>query len=496
MRILLILSVITLCFKCYSQNEFKISKNGLIYSDSAISKLKYVVDSLNLKFKYCDLNKAFMSSFQGQGHFITIQGKHTAAAKVDIDNDISYQHFIEKYNKAEKDENLLITKYYYTNWSNEKLLRISNIRLNKKYPNYFNLDSNDQFYDNSNKGKWVYKHYPKAKDSEEWLNAFYLIDGFKQFELPQQYARMVMYADCLVDTSATIYFEQNKNANILPDDTIYEQANFMAYIDSATLKPQHSYNNMDDLETLQKKWEETYKKDSIWDSLRFQKIDSLKQFDITFSKRFTAAIEDAIQNSNSDDEFEEYVGYFVDSKTALELKRNRKVIGGCSQDSRPRIHALNIAKLSAETFNWEIFLRSHLDIMNDNFQRATDGSYAWAKRKTYIKELEVLDIDVLQLLFGITFQIENPSQNHYFSKTNRTGRAFSEYSEKDSLEKRVLEIIADENLDELNRLKFYFLFDNYIGSLEDKSRQSIAIEKLKINAKTFPEYIYLELIKD
>ena len=49
-------------------------------------------------------------------------------------------------------------------------------------------------------------------------------------------------------------------------------------------------------------------------------------------------------------------------------------------DNSPRIHALNIAKLSAETINWEVFLRAHLDIMKDKFERMSDGSYAFGGR--------------------------------------------------------------------------------------------------------------------
>jgi hypothetical protein len=61
----------------------------------------------------------------------------------------------------------------------------------------------------------------------------------------------------------------------------------------------------------------------------------------------------------SNDTFEEYVARYVSAAEALELKRNRRVIGGCSMDNSPRIHAQNIAILSAETTKWEIFLRSH-----------------------------------------------------------------------------------------------------------------------------------------
>jgi len=79
-------------------------------------------------------------------------------------------------------------------------------------------------------------------------------------------------------------------------------------------------------------------------------------------------------------------------------------------DSSPRYHELSIAELAEETVNWEIFLRSHLDIMNDNFNRMSDGSYAWAGRKTYIKELEILYINVLDLVLGISIRIEKFQQ--------------------------------------------------------------------------------------
>ena len=46
----------------------------------------------------------------------------------------------------------------------------------------------------------------------------------------------------------------------------------------------------------------------------------------------------------------------------LDKMRSTRVIGFCSQDSRPRMHAVNIAQLAAETTNWEVFLKAHLDL--------------------------------------------------------------------------------------------------------------------------------------
>lgn len=52
-----VLSVISL----FGQTEFKTHKNGLIYSESTMSKLAHIADSLNLKYKACDLNQVFYS---------------------------------------------------------------------------------------------------------------------------------------------------------------------------------------------------------------------------------------------------------------------------------------------------------------------------------------------------------------------------------------------------------------------------------------------------
>ncbi|WP_315823059.1 hypothetical protein [Paraflavitalea speifideaquila] len=183
------------------------------------------------------------------------------------------------------------------------------------------------------------------------------------------------------------------------------------------------------------------------------------------------AANEVLEEGWSNDEFENYVATYYSKKTSLELKRGRRVVGMCSQDQRPRVHALNIAILSAETVNWETFLRAHLDIMNDRFDRASDGSYAWAARKTYIKELEVLDINLSDLMLGISLRINNPSANHYFGSIGRLGRALAESANSAGIEERMLTMIADKNLDTYNRLITYYLFLNYNYNLEDKVKR-------------------------
>ena len=173
----------------------------------------------------------------------------------------------------------------------------------------------------------------------------------------------------------------------------------------------------------------------------------------------------------------------------LDEMRSTKVVGGCSQDSRPRENAINIAMLSAEVTNWEVFLKSHLDIMNDRFDRMSDGSYAYAQRKTYIKELEELDINVLDLLIGISLRVENPAKNHYYGSIGRLGRAISESKNKEDFKTQILSMVEDKELDNYNRILAYFLFVSYNNYLDNKDEQNENIKQLETSLKTLPDYL-------
>jgi len=152
-------------------------------------------------------------------------------------------------------------------------------------------------------------------------------------------------------------------------------------------------------------------------------------------------------------------------------------------DTAPRRHAADIARLSAETVNWDVFLRAHLDVMNDRFHRLVDASYAWKHRSTYLRELEELQINVPDLMFGICLRVDNPSKNHYFGSLDRVGRALSETQQPELVEVRFMEMIADEALDDFNRLLLYFAYTHYCyhqeGNEEDfKARTDVAMELL------------------
>jgi hypothetical protein len=87
---LVLLALIVMGLTSHSQkNEFYLYPNGLIYSDTTMERFKFMVDSLQLKFKSCDLLKDYYSIRQGVGHFIRLDTSDRKAALSDMRQDIT-----------------------------------------------------------------------------------------------------------------------------------------------------------------------------------------------------------------------------------------------------------------------------------------------------------------------------------------------------------------------------------------------------------------------
>jgi hypothetical protein len=289
----------------------------------------------------------------------------------------------------------------------------------------------------------------------------------------------------MVDTTVSIFKESAYRSGVRHATKAgLKVLQFMNYVNHETNRPE--YDEKDYMAYAQKM--------QHWDSIKTPLVDNLLSKSSAFANLLNEAVAEALVQGGSSDEFEWYVGRYHSRKAELELKRGRIVVGGCSMDDSPRLHAFQIAVLSAETVNWETFLRAHLDIMNDRFERVSDGSYAWAQRQTYIRELEVLDIQVLDLLLGISLRIGNPSQHHYFGNVHRIGRALSETKFAPEIEAKMLEMIRNPALDDYNRMVMYYLFDNYNYYLTDDVKKKENAEKLAAAAKELPAYLAKRLI--
>lgn len=478
------LGAFLLQLSCFAQREeFEIHPNGLMYSESTMDRLQFIVDSLDLKFKNCELHKTYYSKYQAKAHYVYLKGSKVSGALRDMENNLSFEAFANKYPSVEVERDNLVVKFKYDAYYKDRETVVFN-SFPKERELYF--DEDPEIYDRALKGKWLFRHSHKNDPEKAWVRAFYFASEFQKQELGNKYARMVQYTDCMVDTTTQIYKENVKSTMLIPEQRRSSRLKkFMSYINKETKKPEYSSYG-DDYDAFSKDYRE-------WDSLRFAYIDEVLSKEKSFQKRLREASADALEKGGSDNEFEQYVSRYYSREIALELKRGRKVMGTCSMDRSPRIHARNIAILSAETTHWATFLRAHLDIMNDHFERASDGSYAWGKRKTYIRELEELGLNVSDLLLGISMRIENPSQNHYYGSIGRIGRALSEAREADKIEQKLLEMIRDDQLDDFNRVLMVNVFKTYNYHIGDESRRLNNVAELAMAIEKMPGYLASKL---
>jgi hypothetical protein len=116
--------------------------------------------------------------------------------------------------------------------------------------------------------------------------------------------------------------------------------------------------------------------------------------------------------------------------------------GLCSEDETPVLNALRAAREAADAGNWSVFIRAHLDLLNDRFLRMSDNSEVAGKRKTYINELEAIGLDVPDLVIGLSLRGGN---------VWRLGRAMTESKDRVLFEQKIQAMIGDRRLDEFNR---------------------------------------------
>src|SRR5882757_7258183 len=126
-QLLLLVAISVAGITTHSQvTEFHIYPNGLIYSDATMDRLKFIVDSLQLKFKSCDLSKDYYSIRQQKGHYIRLDTGNIKAALADMREDMDYYGFLKKYPLAEVDSFVLITESDDENYEHRKMLAYTN----------------------------------------------------------------------------------------------------------------------------------------------------------------------------------------------------------------------------------------------------------------------------------------------------------------------------------------------------------------------------------
>lgn len=461
--------------------EFKVNSNGFIYTQDDIDALKFIVDSLNLKFKSCSLNKNYLSYPQTTAAYIRFQSdtNNLLAIKKDIERGASLDELQNKYAVFIHSASpaVLVIKTPAKDSEKRAIVLTGNA--------YDGFDTDHLLTEKlaASKNGRLYEYEPKDKYISYYSVQFWEFNQpFIQQIIPVTYASMMQYVDCMIDTAASIFTGKKKL------DSDYSRD------DAAASK---IYNDINDY--LNKKMMKEKKKDDYgYEYVTNEKIAFAKNSlaDDSFLKtRLRDLAAGYIKSETGNDAAEDLIAFFISKEKALQIKRQRRVFGACSMDNSPRVHAKNIASLAAETHSWDIFLRAHLNIMNDRFDRASDGSWAWGARQTYIRELEVLDINVLDLMFGLSLRSYNNADNHYNGTVWRIGKGLAESKDRLLFETRALGILKDNTLDTFNRSLVFLLYHTYLNSLTEKKEKEEKIHQLYLAADNYPGFIKEAIVK-
>lgn len=456
-----------------------------LYPDSTMTVLTKIFDSINFKSNFIPIINTVWSRPQSKAHYIELEHGNLNVAIKDMISNMPFDLFLHKHKPDIIEKERLVYGYFHED-SPKTLIFGSNAIEDGDF--YYVCDHRKPIKINDNKkGKWFFQTLRYSDKSKIILRAFYFTQNFTQMALPNEYAFMKTYSNCLIDNSINVYNKNpydswSKNNN--EESKVYQ---FKKQIEISTGLP----FELKDADYLR---QDVYLiKTKHWDSIRNHALDSVKNADNNFMSKLIDAIAEAKLKGGSDDEFEFYVGRFYSKYMELELKRNRIKIGFCSYDNSGKIHIKNIAQIAADLKNWKLFLNAHFYIINNRIQRMSDSGRARAERETNIEDLEAMHINIIDLLIGLCIEtdafVETSDYNNFFSM----GKALEESMCKNNIKTTLIKMIEDKRLDDLNRMQAYNLMAFYVYKMKEGELKTKFAKRLLFAAHTLPEYLLSKL---
>ena len=303
--------------------------------------------------------------------------------------------------------------------------------------------------------------------------------GFRTAPLPERYASAVAHVDCLVDTGTRVILTDYDGTRIdegVPElaDTIYR-----LMVDAYDIVSYDDYPRTPaEREADERKRPGNVRRLSDYLVHRLDISETPEQ------------LRDSIEWHGLPYWIEEYLDLQGYTHLALDVKRRRRVWGSCSHDAYPLRHLLEIAELSARLKQWDIFVRAHLDVMHDAVARMSYSTAAYEDWDYRIRDLERTGVDVVELSIGMALAAEPVAEGRYWSHPLLLGRAMSVSGEARRFEKEVLLSIDDPALDDVNRMRLFGMYLEYVYSLADPSARRFRIDRLQKNVHRYPAYLH------
>lgn len=427
-------------------------KGDLYWSDATLQSLKKEVAKRHQVLREQDTKKSYLSLYQTFTHYIYLKVddkttvEQVAEARLDLQNQMHFETFMAKYPTATNSRDLLVTKKIRTKEGGQSLILVRETPL--RHEKGVVICSNNQNFWQKQRVKECWLIDESDNDARQ-LRAFFFVDDFSAVNLPPQYSQQITYTSLMLDTAATIFLPRCEISGIhaLKGRQGSAVAQLMTWI-------------------AEKK-----------------KTDVLQYWaeEPDFQNLLKAATTEALHYGGSNEILEYYVEEHISPKTALLLKRSRRLL---SEQSN-REHLLNIANLAAKTGDWGVFIRAQMSIL---FLRreASEDNKAWQQRSTYVRELDAMGLQTLDLILGTALDFNQMPNNHIVIDTKKVPILLLESKEQDAWAEKLLELIADENLDWHNRVITYNIFREYVKALPKAQIRAAWLEKLRQATQYFP----------
>ncbi|WP_425636912.1 hypothetical protein ACPUEN_16075 [Algoriphagus yeomjeoni] len=363
----------------------------------------------------------------------------------------STEELMAAYPQLIVDRDLLTVKNKYRDYQDKEVLAIKTFQIK-------NSKSHEVVIPYADSLEHQLKFFESYKDNKSdffTISGFFLEDDFQSYKIPEKYADWLFYGDVLVQPEEKIFTSESNTMTDFPsfEKTVIDS--LVSYFEVKTEKPTYPKDpgNLkgyrDALET--------------WRSKRHQNLGEIYENDKYFKTLLDSALTFAENSKVTNGDLEDFTAHLLSKERALDLMRLNQQVGTCSFDNGPLEQQKRIARLASETHDWSLFIKSFLNVMNDQVSRIADNSMASESRPTYVQELKKLDINIHKILLGSNLKINNKGKAHYFADGSKIAQAIANLEENDQayFENTVVGMIQDNSLDAFNKLHLYNTLLNY-----------------------------------
>jgi len=440
------------------------------YSD--VPKLNVIIKSLEKGYKNSKTT-IYKSVPQTTASYFEIVTKSPENFIAELKKSENLRQLENKFLGLQIDRNVLIIKNVYIDYNNEKKIDIKSFEIENSQNHSISLKYNDTL---NQKGlKHFYSSYKSVEEKFTTIRGFYLNDDFKSIDIPEVYSDWINYTDIIVKPETSVFYDNKEKSSGYKsyDKTIIDS--LVSFYETATNKPPHTEEQ--ELE--------------IWHSNRQIYSDNLYKSNQDFKDLLQKSLSYAEENKVSNGDLEDFTAQLISKNRALELMRQNQKVGSCSFDNSPVTQQKRIAALAAQTYNWGVFIKSFLNVMNDNVSRIANSNIASDSRETYINELTKLDLDVDKVLLGSNFRIEDAINKHYFSDGNKIAKAYADlgFRHLQYFETVVRDVICDKSIDAFNKLHIYNTYKSLQYALTDSVEKKRVENKIKNLVPLLPDEI-------